>query len=126
MSLNKWVILAIGGTLGTYLRYLVAVWIPGITGAGFPYGTLAINLSACLFIGMFNSMAQSRGLLGPQARLLLMTGFCGAYSTFSTWILESSSLIGDGEILRAMANVAGSAALGFVLFWLGTYLGNVI
>lgn len=123
---NRWVILSVGGIAGTFLRYLVAAWVPGIAGAGFPYGTLLINLSACFLIGVFDSMAQARGLLGPQARLLLMTGFCGAYSTFSTWILESNNLLADGELVRAMTNLVGSAVVGLLLLRLGEALGAVI
>src|SRR5271155_2571399 len=112
--MNKWLLLSIGGVAGTILRYAVAVWVPGIAGAGFPYGTLAINLSACLILGLLSGFAV-KGVLGPDGRLLLMTGFCGAYSTFSTWILETSNLAGDGEMLRVLANLLGSVAAGFLL-----------
>src|SRR5579859_2706915 len=114
--MNRWILLSVGGIVGTLARYGVASWVPGIAGAGFPYGTLAINLSACLLIGLFDGLAQARGALGPDARLFLMTGFCGAYSTFSTLILESASLAADGETLRALANYLGSGAAGFLLF----------
>ncbi|MDD5657644.1 MAG: fluoride efflux transporter CrcB [Elusimicrobia bacterium] len=124
--MNQWLLLAGGGVAGTFLRYLVARWVPTFAGAEFPYGTLAVNLSACLLLGIFESMAEVRALLGPQARILLMTGFCGAYSTFSTWMLETSSLVGDGELLRALANLFGSAIAGFVLFRLGAFLGAII
>ncbi len=124
--MNKWVLLAGGGIAGTFLRYIVARWVPGFAGTDFPYGTLLINLSACLLLGIFNSMEEVRSLLGPQARLFLMTGFCGAYSTFSTWILETSNLLNDGEIMRALLNVFGSAIAGFILYRLGTYIGAII
>jgi len=124
--MNKWLILSVGGIIGTIARYLVGTWVPGVAGAGFPYGTLAINLSACLLIGVFQSLGASRGLLSPDARLFLMTGFCGAYSTFSTLILESSNLAADGEMFRAMANYLGSGVAGFLLFRVGVYLGAII
>ncbi len=122
---NKWLLLSVGGIAGTILRYLVASWVPGIAGEGFPYGTLAINLTACLVIGMLSGLS-TRGSLGPDARLLLMTGFCGAYSTFSTWILETANLAGDGEMLRVAANLFGSVGFGFLFFRLGIYLGNIL
>jgi CrcB protein len=123
--MNKWLLLSVGGVLGTFARYGLASWVPGVAGAGFPYGTLAVNLSACLLIGVLNGMA-GRGALGPDGRLLLMTGFCGAYSTFSTLILESGGLAGDGEVLRALVNYLGSGAAGFLLFRLGAYLGTIL
>jgi CrcB protein len=124
--MNKWLILAVGGILGTYARYFVGAEVPGVAGAGFPYGTFVINLTACLLIGLFQSLGAARGILGPDARLLLMTGFCGAYSTFSTLILESGNLAADGEVARALVNYLGSGVAGFALFRVGAYLGSVL
>ncbi len=121
---NRWFLLSVGGIVGTIMRYLVASWVPGIAGVGFPYGTLVINLTACLIIGVLSGMS-ARGALHPDARLLLMTGFCGAYSTFSTWILETSSLAADGEALRTGVNLVGSVGAGFILFRVGVYIGTV-
>src|SRR5579883_3567544 len=123
---NRWILLSVGGILGTFARYLVAIWIAGLAGVSFPYGTLTINLTACFLIGIFNSLSQVRAVMGPEARLLLMTGFCGAYSTFSTWILESSNMFADGEFARALINLFGSAALGLLVFWLGSFFGTII
>lgn len=124
--MNKWVILALAGILGTLARYAIAVGVPAMLGTGFPYGTLLVNLSACLLLGTLDGLAQTRALIGPEARLLWMTGFCGAYSTFSTWILESSYLLNDGEGLRALINLFGSVGLGLLLFRLGAYLGMLL
>ncbi len=117
-------VLSVGGVAGTLARYFVANWVPGLAGIGFPYGTLVINLSACLLIGLFARLS-GRGVLGPEWRLLLMTGFCGAYSTFSTWIYESASLAADGEWPRTLLNLLGSVGLGFVFFRLGAFLGTI-
>jgi CrcB protein len=118
--------LAIGGFTGTAARYLLATWVYKATGTEFPYGTMVVNLSGCLLIGLFNSLAEVRFLLGPSERMLLMTGFCGAYTTFSTLILETSNLINDGEMLRASMNFFGSGLLGLLLFRAGEYLGTVL
>lgn len=123
--MTKWLVLAAGGVAGTFARYLAAVWVPGFAGTAFPYGTLAVNLSACFLLGLVDSLSLVRAALSPEARLLLMTGFCGAYSTFSTLILETSALVDDGQLLRALANYLGSGVLGFALFRLGAYLGSV-
>jgi CrcB protein len=124
--MDKWRNLAIGGFTGTAARYLFAAWVYKAAGTDFPYGTMAVNLSGCLLIGFFNGLAEVRSVLSPNDRILLMTGFCGAYTTFSTLILETSNLVNDGEMLRASLNFFGSGLLGFLLFRVGEYLGAVI
>ena len=117
--------LAVGFLLGGYARYFLAARVYQGLGTAFPYGTLAVNLSGCLAIGFLDALAESRSLLGPEARLLLMTGFCGAYTTFSTLILETSNLLGDGQMLRALLNYFGSGLGGLLLFRLGALLGRM-
>ena len=122
----KWGYLAAGGVVGVFSRYWLAGAIYKKLGTAFPSGTLVVNLSGCLFIGIFNSLAEERLLLGPNERLLLMTGFCGAYTTFSTLMLETSNLVGDGEVLYALGNILISAIFGFLIFRLGAWLGKTI
>ena len=124
--MNKWLSLALGSILGGFSRYFLAGWIYGLIGTDFPYGTLIVNLSGCFLIGVFNSFSEVRFLLGPDARLLLMTGFCGAYTTFSTLILETANLAQDGQILRAFMNFFASGVFGFILFKVGAYLGAIV
>lgn len=124
--MNKWWSLAAGFVTGGFARYFVASWVPGAAGTDFPWGTMAVNLSGCFLIGLFDSWAEARFLLGPETRLLLMTGFCGAYTTFSTLMLETAKLLKDGESGRALANFLGSGLFGYLLFRLGDYLGTVL
>ncbi len=124
--MNTWMSLAIGGLAGTAARYLLAGGINQAMGAGFPYGTMAVNLSGCFLIGLFDSMAEARFLIGPSGRMLLMVGFCGAYTTFSTLIFETSNLMRDGQMLRASLNFLGSGAAGLVLLRLGMVLGKLV
>ncbi|MBI1884550.1 MAG: fluoride efflux transporter CrcB [Chlamydiae bacterium] len=122
----KWLCLTLGGIAGTFARYVLAGLVYEITGTSFPYGTLIVNLTGCLIIGFLAALSEEKFLLGPNARFLLMVGFCGAFTTFSTFILETSHLIKDGENLRALWNVFSSIMIGFFIFRLGFFIGEVV
>ena len=115
----------VAGTLvGGVARYALAGAVYQALGTRFPYGTLVVNLAGCFLIGWLNSLAEAKLLLGPNARVLLMVGFCGAFTTLSTLMLETSNLMKGGETFRAFANVAATIILGFIVFRLGEMLGE--
>ena len=117
----------LAGTLaGGVARYALAGAVYQALGPRFPYGTLVVNLSGCFLVGWFNGLAEAKFLLGPNARVLLMIGFCGAFTTLSSLMLETSNLMKDGETLRAFANVTVTLVLGLFLFRLGEFLGDVL
>lgn len=116
----KWLGLAAGSLAGGFARYFLAGAVYGALGARFPYGTIVVNLSGCFLIGLLNSLAEDKFLLGTEARLLLMAGFCGAFTTFSTFMLETSNLVKDGQWTYALANILVSVVLGFALFRAGS------
>ncbi len=122
----KWIALAVGGIAGTFSRYILAGIIYNLAGVGFPYGTLAVNLIGCFLIGVLDVFASEKFILGTQARMLLMVGFCGAFTTFSAFILETGDLVKDGETLAAFANVMISVALGFGVYRLGIVIGRIV
>lgn len=122
----KWLNLAIGGVAGTIARYALGGVVYQVFGANFPYGTLIVNLSGCFILGFLTVLAEEKFLLSPNLRLLLMIGFCGAFTTFSTFIFETNHLIRDGETLKAFANVLASVIVGFFLFRLGILVGELI
>ncbi len=124
--MEKWIYLISGGIAGTAARYIFSGMVYERFGVGFPYGTLVVNLSGCFLIGFFDALFEEKFLLSPNVRVLLLAGFCGAYTTFSTFMLETSHLIKDGENLRAFLNVAVSVVAGFVVFRLGIWLAKVI
>ncbi|MFA6349433.1 MAG: fluoride efflux transporter CrcB [Candidatus Omnitrophota bacterium] len=122
----KFTLLAIGGITGTVARYLLAGAVYGAMGTNFPYGTLAVNLSGCFIVGFLAAITETKFMLSPNLRLLLMIGFCGAFTTFSTLILETSNLVKDGESLRALMNIILSVIIGFIVFRIGLFLGDIL
>lgn len=124
--MNQALQLVIGGALGTLSRYSLSVFIYKLFGADFPYGTLAVNLTGCFLVGFLASITEDRFVFGSNIRVFLMIGFCGAFTTFSTFILETSNLIKDGEALRALSNVLLSVIVGFIIFRLGVLAGDLL
>ncbi|MEA2149827.1 MAG: fluoride exporter [Solirubrobacteraceae bacterium] len=114
------VVLAIGvlGGLGSIARLLVGGAVMRRVGGAFPCGTLAVNLSGSLLLGVLAGAA-----LGSDAYRLAATGLLGAYTTFSAWMLASHRLALDGRPRLAAANVAGSLVLGVAAVWLGRRIG---
>ena len=119
--MNRWIALGIGTLFGGYGRYILDGLVHQTLGSKFPYGTMVINLAGCFVIGMLDALSE-KFLLSTAARVLLMTGFCGAFTTFSTFMLETFHLVRGGELVRAAANVSISFAVGFALFYLGTLI----
>jgi CrcB protein len=112
VSLNALLLVALGGAAGSVLRFLVSVGMLGLFGAGFPWGTLAVNVLGSAAIGV----AAGLGLEG-QARLLLVTGFLGGFTTFSAFSLEAATLFGRSPALAGLY-VGLSIAGGLGAFWM--------
>src|ERR1035437_8153936 len=125
-TLTAWTSLAAGSLAGGFARYFMAGGVYRGLGTSFPYGTFLVNITGCFLIGLFDCLATERFVLDPAARLLLMTGFCGAFTTFSTLILETSNLMKGGDFVRASLNAFGSLAVGLIVFRLGTLAGRLI
>lgn len=115
---------ALGSALGGVARVAFSGVIYHRWGTGFPWGTLAVNLAGCFLIGVFFSWAEIRLRLSPGARLFLMAGFCGGFTTFSAFALETTHLLKSGSIPAALAYTAASAVFGVTLFWAGSLLGR--
>jgi CrcB protein len=120
------VLVAVGGAAGSVARYLVDGWVLDRTGAGFPYGTLVINVSGSFLLGLLAALTIDRALLPAEIRGPLMIGFLGAYTTFSTLMLESWRLLEAGQVVPAVANAAGSVVVGLVAVAGGLLLGRAI
>lgn len=118
--MEKIILLAVGGACGTLGRYGMSGLAHRLLGESFPFGTFFVNIAGCFLFGLIIGLFESRGTPGPQARLLLLTGFMGAFTTFSTYIYESAAMVRLGEWLPAALNVGGQVAAGAAMFFLGT------
>lgn len=126
--LQMYLAVAAGGALGTVSRYFLSGAVAGAFGETFPWGTLIINITGSFIIGFFG------GLTGPDGRLLVsgttrqfvMTGFCGGYTTFSSFSLQTLNLMNDGEWAAASGNVLGSVILCLLFVWLGSMAATAL
>ncbi|MCB9423304.1 MAG: fluoride efflux transporter CrcB [Ardenticatenaceae bacterium] len=114
----NWISIAVGGAAGALLRYLVSGWAYALLGEGFPWGTLSVNLIGSFLIGflwrLFDQVAIS-----PNTRTLIFVGGLGAFTTFSTYGLESLNLLRSGQYKLGLLNVLGSNVLGILFVFLG-------
>lgn len=118
-------IVAVGGSLGALARYFLQGWILDRTGPSV-IALFVINTSGAFALGLVLTLATERNLISPDIRLLLTTGFLGAYTTFSSWMFESVQLIQRDEIMRAAGNVIGSAVVGLIAVYLGIVVGRLL
>ena len=112
-------LVAIGGALGSVGRYLVSRWLEG----SFPWGTLTVNLVGSLLIGLLTGWV-GKGVLSPEMKLLLVTGFCGGFTTFSTFACESFNMMKAGDALTVALYIGGSVSLGILAVWLGLHCSS--
>ncbi|MFN2103817.1 MAG: fluoride efflux transporter CrcB [Candidatus Promineifilaceae bacterium] len=120
----NYIYIAIGGAIGAILRYLVSGWSYALLGTGFPWGTLAVNLIGSFLIGLIWQLFANAAV-SPNVRLLILTGGLGAFTTFSTFALESVNLFRDGDIGLGFANVLVSDILGIALVFAGIIAGRL-
>jgi CrcB protein len=105
-------LIGLGGVLGANTRYLISNWAAERYGTTFPFGTFLINVSGSVLLGLVVGVLGNRSGDGQAAQLLLVTGFLGAYTTFSTFTFESLALLRLGRVRGALINALGSTALG--------------
>ena len=124
--MQKYLLIAVGGALGSIARYWVGSTIAGRMGIRFPYGTLIVNITACIIIGFSLTYMSRRADLNPAMRYLIPIGFIGAYSTFSTYEWETLSSIRAGAFFIAALYAGGSLILGLIAVWGGSWLAEAI
>lgn len=122
--MNQLIAIAIGGSAGAITRFLVANGIYAALGRGFPHGTLFINVSGSLLMGFLTELLLQRFALAMEYRATLLVGFLGAYTTFSTFALETVYLFENGSLFKAMANIVLSVVLCLLACWAGLLWGR--
>ena len=121
-----YLLVGLGGFAGAVARYAVDGWVARSLGTSFPFGTLIINASGSLLIGILFAASIERATLPADIRAPVMIGFVGAYTTFSTYMLESWRLVEDGAWGLGAINVIGSIAIGLAAVGIGLAIGRAI
>lgn len=117
--LKTLLVVGLGSFAGGILRYLVSKWSIHISFHSFPVGTFLANVLGCFAIGIFYAMFEKNTSLSPQLKLFLTVGFCGGFTTFSTFMNENFQFVKDGNLLYVALYTATSLFIGFLMLYLG-------
>jgi CrcB protein len=120
------ILVGLGGFAGAIARYVVDGYIAERFAGAFPWGTLVVNISGSFALGLLFALTADRATLPAEIRGPVLIGFIGAYTTFSTYMLESWQLVGSGAFGLALVNVFGSVVLGLVAVGVGMGLGRLV
>jgi fluoride exporter len=115
-----------GSSVGGVARYLSQQFVQKHYPSSIPFGTMAVNIIGCFIIGMVYGVGEKGEVLSPEMRILLATGFCGGFTTFSSFAFENMKLMQDGEYFYMAFYVAASVVLGFLAVYLGALLIKLI
>lgn len=118
--------LAIAGVIGTLCRYWLGGLVQRAYGGVFPWGTFAVNMAGCFLFGVVWAAAEERMLIGAELRAILLIGFMGAFTTFSSFVFETGQLLRDSQWALAAGNIMLQNITGLVMFFLGIYAGRLL
>lgn len=122
---SRLLLLAVAGSLGALCRYGLSGLVQRHVAVQFPYGTLVVNVAACFLAGLFFGLFDTRWPLSSEARITVMIGFLGAFSTLSTVMVETANLARDGQWLSVAANLVAQNALGLVAVFAGLVVSRL-
>lgn len=112
----RYIFLAVGAILGALSRYFLSGWL---NTSGFPYGTLIVNVSGCLVIGIFGTLAAEKLIIDPNIKIAVQTGFLGSYTTFSSFGYETLRFLDEKNLKMAVLSFIGNNTLGLAAVWAG-------
>ena len=121
---QKYLLLCLAGSAGTLTRFWVGGFVERVASGSFPLGNFLVNITGCLLFGLVYSFVENRSGLPSDMRLYALTGFMGAYTTFSTYMFESVALMQNGQWLAATVNIAGQTVLGLACIVAGLAIGR--
>ena len=116
--------IAAGGAVGALMRFWVSTGVYNLLGRGFPYGTLVVNVLGSLVMGFLYVLLLDRMTVAPEVRAALLVGFLGAFTTFSTFSIETLNLLEQADFLKAGLNITISVVACVMACWLGVQLGR--
>lgn len=123
--LQRVLLIAFAGALGTLARYALSEVFQKTRIHGLPVGTLLVNVLGCFLFGLVWTLADERLLISKDTRVIMLGGFMGAFTTFSTFVFETGSFVRDSEWLLATGNVLLQIGVGMAFFFVGTVAGRV-
>ncbi|VFQ42711.1 fluoride efflux transporter FluC [Desulfoluna butyratoxydans] len=123
---QKLLCIAAAGSLGTLSRYGLAGLVQRLAGGGFPWGTATVNIIGCFLFGLIWTLGADRMAIGAETRTIILTGFMGAFTTFSTFISETGQLAVGAQWWVAMGNIVLQVGAGLALFAAGAALARLI
>jgi len=124
--LEKYLVIAVGGSIGAIVRYLTGVYSAKFFGTWLPYGTLIVNVVGSFILSFFMILFLEKLSLDPLWRLFVAVGFCGSYTTLSSITYETLSMAMDGDYVRALLNIALNFGLSFLSAFTGIVLARML
>jgi CrcB protein len=126
LPLPRSALVALGGLVGCVARYWLAGAVQNLSDHGFPSGTLTVNVLGSFLVGLVMTLSLERGLVNDELRILLATGFCGGFTTMSTFSYETLALLRGGEQLLALGNVSATFAACLGAAWFGSIIARLL
>lgn len=124
--MQRLIFIGLAGGAGTLVRYWLSEWTARRFGEAFPTGTLIVNLVGCFLAGLLFYLMFDRFLVNPTVRAVVLIGLLGGFTTFSSYGLQTFTLLRDGEMGLALLNIAISNVAGLLLVWMGYSLARVL